>query len=279
VLLADRFTYVHEPKTGGTFVKHVLTQVHRGLVDVRPTRRRGPLLRRLRLGGFAFYAERGARRNGDGKYGTLYNWNDHGLRADIPVGYRRRPMLATVRNPFETYVSLYLFGWWKRPEAEARYGELLPEFGRTFPNYPDLAFPEFMQLLDAESSHGIGYLSERFVRFYFRRPERALARASAGDIDADTYRQEVGDLRFIRTSRLNDDLPRVLVDLGYEHDDVAFIRDAQHVVPAGGTKVAFIAQAQSSDWARYYDDDLIADVRRRDALLFSLFPELSEGTP
>src|SRR5205807_9783388 len=88
VLLADRFTYIHEPKTGGTFVTYVLTQLHGGLADLRPLRH-FPAVLRHKLPTGSFSVERlGARvpleRGVSGTYGRLYRWNDHGSCSEIP---------------------------------------------------------------------------------------------------------------------------------------------------------------------------------------------------
>ena len=297
MLLADRFAYVHEPKTGGTFVTHVLTRVHGGLVDVRPTRRRGPFLMRLGLPTAAFRAElrRTPRPEGDGaKYGALYNWNDHGTCSEIPRPYRSRTILGTVRSPFETFVSLYLFGRWRRPEEVDRYRRAVPDFGRRYARFPELSFPEYMDLLhvdcvlpanrDFVAESGVGYLTERFVRFYFRLPRTVrastydaaavLRRIDDAYIDSAAYREDMYDVRFIRTARLNEELREFLLDRGYETGDVEFVRRHEHVIPVGGTRVALAERATSHDWRRYYTSELLERVRAKDRLIFTLFPEL-----
>ena len=273
MLLSDRFTYIHEPKTGGTFVTHVLTRLHGHLVDVPPTRRRGPLLRRLGLPTLAFHAElrRAAPAAPEvGKYGTLYNWNDHGTCSEIPRPYRPRTILATVRSPFETYVSLFLFEWWRRPDSVARFERVVPEFRRRFPRFPELSFAEYMELLDAQCAvPGVGFLTERFVRYYFRSPRAALRR-----VDDRRSREDMYDVRFLHTARLNEELREALVDLGYDAADLEFVAGLGLVVPAGGTKTATVERSTSHDWLRYYTPELEADVRRKDRLMFTLFPEL-----
>ena len=298
MLLADRFTYIHEPKTGGTFVTHVMKRVHGGLVDIRPTRTRGPLLSRLGFPTAAFYAERQrAQRPAAGnhfqKYGRLYNWNDHGTCSEIPLPYRRKPIVAAVRNPFETYVSLYLFGWWRRPESIALFERIVPGFASRYPDFPELSFKEYLELAHAEctvpssrvleAGAGVGYLTERFVRFYFRLPrvprerERELTKV-VGRID-DAYaedgrcRRDMYDVRFIHTSRLNEELRRLLLEHGYDEADVDFVARHEHVIPVGGTRVAHAERSTSHDWRRYYTPELLAIVRSKDRLIFTLFPE------
>ena len=146
MLLADRFTYVHEPKTGGTFVTHVLSRLHGGLTDVPASRLRAQALR-AGLPSLAFYPERLRAHTANGgaqKYGAIYNWNDHGTCSEIPRRHRSRPILATVRNPLETYVSMYLFGWWKRPEYFPQYERTVPDFHARYRDFPDVSFRQYL---------------------------------------------------------------------------------------------------------------------------------------
>ena len=102
MIFTDRFVYVHEPKTGGTFVTSALFRLY-GLKWTRWTHLRDAVFREAR-----------ARHP---KYGALvHDGNKHGLCRSIPAAHKAKPVLATVRNPFDLYVSQYEFGWWKRAE-------------------------------------------------------------------------------------------------------------------------------------------------------------------
>ena len=295
VLLSDRFVYIHEPKTGGTFVTYALTQLHGGVTDVRPSR----FVReatRLRLPTAAFRLERrkaSAPGAGPAKYGRLYSWNDHGTCSEIPRMFRSRQILATIRNPFQTYVSGYLFGWWKRPEYLSLYRRTIEDFQHRYPSFPDLTFTQYMELMHASwtvpgnrdlySGKGIGFQSERFIRFYFRVPW--LLRGTKRDIssvvrkvDGDYVRSrgyvaDMYDVRFLRTERLNEELGGFLLEAGYDATDVEFVLTLKHVVPVGGAEIGFTERATSHDWAAFYTPELREIVRRKDDLLFSLFPE------
>jgi hypothetical protein len=297
VLLSDRFVYIHEPKTGGTFVNHAVTRVHGGMTDVRPSR----FLRdeiRLHVPTASFRLERrGAHRSGphreQTKYGPLYSWNDHGTCSEIPRMFRSRQILATVRNPFQTYVSGYLFGWWKRPEYLSRYRRTVRDFARRFPSFPDLSFREYMELMHASwtvpgnrdlySGTGVGFQTERFIRFYFRAPwllrgtkvgvSSAVRKVKGDYLVRRQYEDDMFDVRFLRTDRLNEELHGFLLEMGYNSVDVAFIGTLKHVVPVGGAEIGFTERATSHDWVSFYTPDLREIVRAKDRLLFSLFPE------
>jgi hypothetical protein len=264
MLFTDRFVYVHEPKTGGTFVTSVLFRLY-GLRWTRWTHLRGALFGEVR------------RRHP--RYGTLtHNGNKHGGCNEIPPRERGKKILATVRNPFDLYVSQYEFGWWRRAEFR-RFYEALPHFRSEYPNFPDLSFAEYVKLSNdalrplsgAERANGgarPGLITEQFIKFYFRDPRRSFERLRAGDYagpnDAGV---DMHDLRFVRTDQLNRGLRDFLVGEGYADRDLSFILDAGKILPRGRGRDA----AQS--WERYYTPELKAWVRDREDFLFRLFPE------
>jgi hypothetical protein len=250
----------------------------------------------------AFYPERLRAARGEDtheprKYGRMYNWRDHGICSEIPLGFRSRTILATARNPFQTYVSLFLFEWWKRPEYLPRYERAVPGFTRRFPTFPNLSFREYMELLHAECElpanrqledpNALGFLTERFVRYYFRLPRAwhrapwdlaaVLRRIDDDYIEADRFREDMFPVRFIQTARLNDELREFLLGVGYDSEDIEFLRTLEHVLPVGGARLGFAQRSHSDDWPSYYTPELADLVRRRDRLIFTLFPELGRA--
>jgi hypothetical protein len=101
MIFTDQFVYVHEPKTGGTFVTSVLLQLY----DVRWTR--WTHLRNTLQSNMVFRRPRGT---------LIYNSHKHGACEHIPEAHRHKQILASVRNPYDLYVSQYEFGWWKQPQ-------------------------------------------------------------------------------------------------------------------------------------------------------------------
>jgi hypothetical protein len=297
LLLSSRFVYIHEPKTGGTSVTYALDRLH-DLTNVRTSRLREPALR-AGLPSAAFHPERlravrGERGHAPRTYGRMYSWNDHGTCGEIPLGYRSRTILGTIRNPLETYVSLYLFEWWKRPEYHARYERTIPHFRGRFPSFPDLSFEQYLELLHAEcvlpadryvdDDGALGFLTERFVRYYFRvgraarKLEPTLRTIHASPKESGDFSAEMFPVRFMHTARLNDELRTFLLEVGYDGRDLDFLQTLAHVRPVGGTRLGFTDRAASADWLRYYTAERAATMRRRDRLLFSLFPELAKET-
>ena len=110
MIITDRFTFVHVPKTGGTFVSSVLFRLY----HVRWT--------------WVTHLISSMKRNLVYKrdYGTfIYNNNKHGTCAEIPPEHLHKPVLMVIRNPYDLYVSQYEFGWWKRKEFLPYYLSLI----------------------------------------------------------------------------------------------------------------------------------------------------------
>src|SRR6185312_12021377 len=109
MLISDQFVFLHGPKTGGTFVTEVFTQV---------------------------FASVGC---------TLLNIHKHGRTEDIPLQHDSKQLVTTVRNPFDFYASHYAFGYWIDRELDnLSFWDEAPIRGR-YPNYPYLSFEEYLE--------------------------------------------------------------------------------------------------------------------------------------
>jgi hypothetical protein len=254
MIFTDRFVYVHEPKTGGSFVTAALMRLH-GFEWSRGMRLmamlRGQVTRRGPHGAF-----------------TYHNLK-HGTFSQVPPAQRDKTVLATVRGPYEMYVSQYEFGWWRR-RAMRRFFTGVPDFARRFPRFPDLSFPEFVDLWDAAlgdaDESGRGAWTCQFIRFYFREPERARAWPDAVLRDPAARRAALPRIHFVRTEALREGLHAFLLEQGYPPDDVAFILEMGKVLPGRGRR-------DDQRWERYYTPELKDRVRRRERLLLEIFPD------
>ncbi|CAN5220690.1 hypothetical protein BH20GEM2_BH20GEM2_20930 [soil metagenome] len=278
MILTDRFVYVHEPKTGGTFVRAVLSQLHGCSAEPDAPREswtaamRSLLLRPLRLFDAAGTSARGGRRS---RYGPLIRWgNKHGTCSDIPEPHCDKPILATVRNPYDLYVSEFEFGWWKKEECRDDFRDL-PGFNSTYSHFPDLTFEEYVRFLnfdhdaraDGTVPIAVGAFSKRFAKYYCRNPDDAVRELDVGRIAAERYRHDLFDVRFVATDRLNEDLPRFLVAMEYAEEDVRFIRELNKIRPPRSRR------RHKQQWDDYYTSELKGLVRERERLLFTMFPQ------
>jgi hypothetical protein len=250
MILTPKFVFIHWPKTGGTFVTQVIRRIHK--------KDRGPLARLAgRLTGFGYE-----------------DLNKHGPCREIPPGHAGLPIVSTVRNPYDHLVSSYEYAWWKRhPDPWVDWEALR----RTLPSCPDFTFPEyatFSTTLRNQFPHPpgppedrLGFQSETFVRLFFRDPEAAWPRIDDAYIAARRWEQDMHPVRFLRTENLNADLRAFLAEHGYAPERIAFLENQDRIYPEGSRR------SRESDWRAYYTPELKALVRRRERLLFAVFPE------
>ena len=252
MIATDRFVYIHQPKTGGTFVTKVLRELE-GELATRELRVRTP------------------------RTAFVRSKLKHGTCRDIPRALRGLPVWTTVRNPYDQYVSEYAFGWWRRDDYPRHFRRRVRGFAERYPDYPDLSFGDFLRLYheafgrtrrsrDFEGADGVGWLTERFLRYYARRPRTLTRRLRSGDGLA-TLRAHLYDVRYLRMDDLNAEVHRALLDAGLPEARVAFVLDWGRVLPENA-----VAQSRARDWERYYTPALKAHVRRNDRLLFEMFP-------
>jgi len=246
MILTPDFVYIHYPKTGGTFVTHVLSRVYGG-----------------RDGGFL-------------------DADKHATCSQIPEEHRGKPIVSCLRNPFERYVSQYRFGWWKlHPDLYCGAEEMR----RLYPHYPDIAFAEFVHLANAKflncyqmrptgfvnrnfpPGREPGWHTEQFVRFFFRDPREAFARLDEAALGRGDFRRDLYPVHFLPVDRLNDALYELLLGLGHPAADIGFIRSAEKVFPAEG------GREPGDRWQRYYTPEIRDYIRTRERLLFELFPQ------
>jgi hypothetical protein len=254
MVITDRFVFVHQPKTGGTFVASVLARIHEARLGD------GWLARlRVRWVGCPGFAD------------TRHQGTKHGTCNEIAPPHRHKPIVATVRNPYDRLVSRYEFRWWERhPKQDAE------QIRRWYPSYPELTFEQFVDLgynrmpaarQKIVSAGRVGPETRQFVHFFGRKPREMLSALDDGFIAGGGYREQLYPVRFLRTDRLNADLHGFLLETGYPPDAIAFILDAPKVLPGkrDGRK--------GRSWREYYTPELKALVRSREKLLFAMFPE------
>ncbi len=248
MIQTEDFVYIHMPKTAGTFVAHILARVY-----------------------------------GDDR---LRNVGRHGTASDIPPEYAGLPIVSTLRNPYERYVSQYRFGWWKmHPDMFCG----LAEMRRMFPHYPELSFAEYLKLANTgfagcyrgrsngfENHHlppgrRLGWHTEQFIRFYFRNPREVFARIDEDYIAEERFRGDLFEVRFLRTGRVNRELYELLAEIGHPPRDLEFILSAAKVFPAEG------GRQRGDRWQDYYTPELTEFVRTRERLLFKIFPEFDQA--
>lgn len=261
MLVTDKFVYIHQPKTGGTFVTAMVTQAHEA---------RGDLVETIWIEPDAM-----ARLPDVGPHRLLRvmmtTRNQHGARRDIPPQYRNRQLVATVRNPYDRYVSQFEFAWWRvYPEM---FGPV-DDVRRNYPHYPDLTFDDFVALTntvsvpyrpDGHPARTPGFQTQQFVEYFCREPQTTYPKL-ATDAVGHPWDEELRDIAFLDQERLNGALYAFLIEMGYEAELVEPVRHSDRIVPGRG-------RTDGSPWQAYFPPGLKAFVRQKEDLLFRLFPQ------
>lgn len=278
MVFTDKFIYIHEPKTGGTFVREVLFRVHLPGREAGLAAAMQSLVSKATGRLKAKVSGTGQTRDYQTRYGPLTFWeNKHGIRSEIPKEHREKVILATVRNPYDLYVSEFEFGWWKKPRYHKDFRSL-PGFSTTYAHFPNLTFEEYVRLLnpdpdgqaipaDGAAPIGVGAFSRRFAKFYCRNPQEMMSKLDDEYIADERYRQDLLGIKFITTDRLNVDLQAFLLEMGYRETDVRFIRELGKIRPDNSQR------RDDQRWEDYFTPELKQLVRERERMLFSLFPQ------
>jgi hypothetical protein len=261
MILTDNFIYIHNPKTGGTFVTKML-----GKLLANQGRRRSS-----RWLGLA---------TGSTHSGLIKTREDHDNCCDIPLMFRNKPIFSTIRNPYDRYVSLYEFASWKAyPE---RFYQI-EEVKKVYPHFPNLSFAEHVKLVNSlplrrdfnlpksYNKNIAGAHTCFFIQMFFKQSvEQTLTKMEKNYIQSQQFKQDMFPVKFIKTENLNQELYDILIELGYERDRVKFILESGKILPNSPVKGN---QRRQAKWEKYYTPELKAFVREKEDLLFTLFPE------
>ena len=247
MILTDKLVYIHLPKTGGTFVSSMLRQLH-------GRKGEGTKLSRLiaRISGY----------HGGGYIDTNRNGTKHGTCSQIPFPFRTKPILSNCRNPYDSYVSGYEFGLWKRDK-------------RIFNPNKEYSFEEYVklrnELLEDEALKfddlSLGYLSKRFIRFFFKQSGNQLGTINNSYLENKKYLEDMFPVNFIKKENLNQELYDYLLNVGYQTKEIEFILTYPKILPRESTR------GEDKRWENYYTTELKTWVRMKERLLFAIFPE------
>ena len=220
MLITDKFVFIHMPKTGGTFVSSTLLRIHSSYLDLPHDYFFSTPPKKLKL------VSRNVTENFDSpKYGSVVNQlPKHGKCRQIPQEHRKKQIVSILRNPYDWYVSQYEFGWWKKKGYWEHYWKVSGRKGRA-PQVPKLSFEEFLAFqvkrpYKNKAFQKFGYYTQQFIYFFSHHPKLTASWIHVGYIKSGDYNENLFDVQFLRTDRLNIDFFEFLLATGYEADDV-----------------------------------------------------------
>jgi hypothetical protein len=260
MIITERFVVLNNPRTGSTFVREVLKQLH-GRRRHSPGRL-GRLLGRLKL-----HPDRGFAELLLDTPGRQIPPNQHGGYFQIPPEHRGKEVVSVVRDPFARLLSIYRYGWWKKyPPVDAA------TIARHLPAFPHLSFREFVELeeLSLERRLGskfrdlqVGRQTVRFIDMFFRDPAAVLSRLNGRYLESDEFADDLPAIRFLQTETLNRGLFEFLRERDYPLHRIEFILENGAVNRSPLTETDL-------PWTR----ELIDGVLHRERLLFRMLGNL-----
>lgn len=262
MIVTDRFVLLNFPRTGSTFARDAVARAY-GVGGwfgaVRRVLASTPGFRELWLPIDRTETAARARRR-----------SQHGAYSQIPKSARGLPVVSVVRCPYDRAVSLFEARFWRdQPCAD------VAALRARAPRFPDITFSEYLELAHefgrADVSRGrppagdVGVQTLHHLKFYARDVDAMMACVAAGGVDAGAHRALLGEVRYLRHERLGAELADFLEGVGLEPRRVAPIR---RLPPRNRAR----ARA-GRPWTDYFSPTERATFRRRERVLFELFPE------
>jgi hypothetical protein len=248
MILTDRFSYVHIPKTGGTFVTTKLFQTF-VRQDFRTKAKK--MLSSFSDDDYAPWPVEGKLYGGP--YGSFQHIDKHAGACEFPT---RKTVVATIRNPYSWYESLYNFRVWVK--FEPKFRKHVEGFDDRYPHFPDLSFGEFLHLIDEWAGiNSFGHYTRVFVRKCFPHPF-VLEQRMDDEYWKGAYKDDLLIDEFLFTSTLSKSLFFFLMNHGIPSD----LAKALPVRPTGSKRRA------KPTWT----PELRSFVRVRERVLFQVFP-------
>ncbi len=198
-----------------------------------------------------------------------------GIRG-IPPEHGGKKIISCIRNPYDHYVSMYEFPYWKK-DFPVDINEIL----KLFPDYPDLSFKDFLNFINnicikperrmIQSKLDIGHLTFKFIKMYFNNSAEIFQKIGRNNPDHAGRKLDMPDIIFLHAENLNLELYQSLLGFGYREEDIAFILDEKKIYPGNSKRKA------EQKWGSYYTEELLEYVKRRERYLFGLFPEYGDA--
>jgi len=210
--------------------------------------------------------------------------DQHGWCSDIPREHKDKPVLSIVRNPYDSYVSAYTFGWWKKdfanqvPNGQDGYFQDAEAVKQKYPEAPNWEFPQFLaaswefslwvrRTLDTHpDAANLGMYTHRFVYFYCRDHDYVFDAAHDPKRFLERVKECLYDVHFLRQENLNQGLHEFLQTMGYSREHLEFMLQKEKIN----------VSRKDTSFNKFYSDGLKQEVRKKDAIIFELFPEYDD---
>jgi len=244
MLILDKFIVLNYPKTGSTFVREAIKEIHR---------------KRKKNTSYLFYfLDKKIRRQlyieeilTPSNFDPSKN-SQHGGYFQIPNKFRDREILATIRHPYHRLVSMYSYDWWK-----SKYPFPKETLHTLFPTFPNLSLTEFIkywELIDTKryplikKVNNIGFQSTRFISMFFSNPLDLINQLTIGAISFEEVYKNIPKITFIKQENLTDDLTYFLIRKRYNKEEINLIKNMPKLNLSTSTKISLDDKKYALDY-------------------------------
>lgn len=262
MLITDQFVMLNLPKTGSTFARTVIKELHVKRLSKQSFVKRAlqrlniikqPICMDIMLPNIKLKQ-------------VEVQPDQHGTYSQIPDDFWGLPIISVVRNPYTRFMSGYEFRWWEaHPPIE---DSLLAEH---FPNFPDLTVDDFVRLNELDVIHGrlegrkpnaeVGIQTVQFIQMFFKDPDRVLQALTDEYLDSDEVFSDMAEITFLRQEKLNEDLADFLAGIGYSAEEVDHVRSRDRVN---------VTPRQAPDRNALWTPTALDYVRRKERMIFRI---------
>lgn len=260
MIITESFVWINYPKSGSTFVRKALRQLYQ--TRRRDVRKRFRMRKRSMQEIACPNLRHGRAEERRGKP------TPHGVVSQIPLDFTHLPVVSSIRNPFDTMVSLFTYADWKREDVWPAPKEVIR---KDFASFPDLDFAQYLRytchfkkntfVKISGKERAIGPLSKNFLMFFSKQPIAPEEIPVYGSVD--DLRMSIAPVRFLRTERLSHELTDLLQACGFAGSDIRFIREMERENTSKRDPIE-----------SYYTPELRKTFLSREWLLFTLYDDL-----
>ncbi len=262
MVITNDFVFIHFPKNAGSFVTECIYNLYDGTSDKQREKALMDYVKRFtnrESTNYSFkYMSEALEFTGE-NIRTQHQGCDH-----IPPAHSHKEIVSTIRNPFDRYISLYKYAWWKRYPLLSN-----EELTSLYPSYPDISFEEYLDLAlnhyievtkkKNNISLDVGLSSLYYLKLYCKNYMQILSNAETIDeITSDDFYE----VTFLKQEKMREELFQYLKKFGWPEDKLESIMTHEKV---NTSRADF-------SYREYYTDETIELVYRKEELIFKLFP-------
>lgn len=262
MIITENFVMLNFPKTGSTFVRNVLKEIHSKYADSNTLMHRLGLKKKPYFENLWLPSVRSTFREPKP--------DEHGIYSQIPEIHRDKTVVSVKRDLFERLVSVYNFGNWKRsPWMDV---EVLK---KDCPEFPDISFKDFVYLWNKNNpleNHKlinrklpIGPATSQFILFYFKEPFEVLKNIDLEYVNSDRYKEDMAEVEFLDQANLNEELYAFLKRHNYKHSEISFILKAEK---------QNVSTSDADIIKDYYDEELLEYINGTERLMLRIMDGL-----